>query len=57
MVKIHYVEIKQAEANRPKGVVEQLIEVSPGKAVLLSLTGGRSSPDGLIFVAPQIVSK
>lgn len=57
VVSVRYVEIKQAVANRPKGSLSQPLTASPGKAVLLSLQGGRSSPDGLIYVPPRLVTR
>jgi hypothetical protein len=57
VISVRYVEIKQAEANRPAGSLSQSLTVSPGKAVLLSLQGGRSSPDGMLFVPPRLVTR
>jgi hypothetical protein len=57
IVRLRYVEVKQAEAHRPKGTLDQPVAVSAGEAVLLSLEGGRSSPGASIVVAPRVVAK
>jgi hypothetical protein len=57
VISVRFVEIDQAVANRPEGSLSQSVTVSPGEAVLLSLQGGRSSPDGMIFVLPRLVTK
>jgi len=40
LVKVFYVEINQAVADRPKGFLSESCSVSPGKAVVLCLQGG-----------------
>jgi hypothetical protein len=53
-VTVHYVELGQAVPGRPQGSLSESIVVSPGKAVLLSLQGGRSSPASSIFIPPVL---
>jgi len=55
LVRVHYVETDQAVPWRPQGSLSESIVVSPGKAVILCLQGGRSSPEGSIFVPPLLV--
>ena len=57
LVTVHYVEINQAVMGRPQGALSESIAVSSGRAVLLSLQGGRSSPEGSIFLPPVFVLK
>jgi hypothetical protein len=57
VVSVRYVEIKQAEAHVPAGTLRQSLMVAPGTALLLSLQGGRSSPDGMMYVAPRLMTR
>ena len=57
LVRVHYVEIAMVVAFRPQGTLSEYIVVSPGKAVLLDLQGGRSSPEGSIFIPPVLVEE
>jgi hypothetical protein len=57
LVKVFYVEIKQAVAGRPKGFLSESFSVSPGKAAVLSFQGGRSSPEGMVFIPPKLALK
>jgi hypothetical protein len=56
-VSVFYEEISQGVAWRPRGSVDASFSVSPGKAVVLYMQGGRSSPDGLFFIPPELVFK
>jgi hypothetical protein len=55
LIRVHYVETGQVVPWRPQGSLNESIAVSPGKAVLLCLQGGRSSPEGSIFIPPVLV--
>ena len=57
LVRVHYVETGQVVPWRPQGSLSESIAVSPGKAGLLRLQGGRSSPEGSIYIPPELVLK
>jgi len=57
LVMVFYGETTQTVAGRPKGSLSASFTVSPEKAVILCLQGGRSSPEGLIFLPPELVFK
>lgn len=57
LVRVSYVETGQAVPWRPKGSLSESFTISPGRAVILYLQGGRSSPEGLISVPPALVFK
>jgi len=54
LVSVRYVETSQVVPWRPEGSLNESIVISPGKAVLLCLQGGRSSPEGSIFIPPEL---
>lgn len=56
-VTVSYVEIKQVVGFRPKGSVTIPFTVFPARAVIVSLQGGRSSPESLLFIPPELVLK
>lgn len=53
-VKVFYVESSQVWAFRPEGSLSKLVTVGPGEAAILRLEGGRSSPEGMIFIPPKL---
>jgi ubiquinone/menaquinone biosynthesis C-methylase UbiE len=57
LVKVFYVEISQAVPDRPQGFLSGTFSVSPGKATVLHLQGGRSSPESFIFIPPELAFK
>jgi hypothetical protein len=57
VVRIFYMEIEPIVMGRPEGFLNESFSVSPGRAALLSFQGGRSSPDGLIYIPPELVFK
>jgi hypothetical protein len=57
LVSVYYVETAMAVMGRPSGSLEETVTVAPGKAAILVLQGGRSSPDGLVYVPPVLVEK
>jgi len=57
VIAISYVEIKQAAAWVPKGLLNDSFTISPGKAAIYHLQGGRTSPDRLILIPPELVFK
>jgi hypothetical protein len=57
LVSVSYVETNQVLPYRPEGALGESFTVSPGKAVILHLKGGRSSPESLIFIAPKLAFK
>jgi hypothetical protein len=56
-VKVFYVESSQVLAFRPEGSLSELVTVGPGEAAILRLEGGRSSPEGMIFIPPKLSVK
>lgn len=56
-VKVFYVESSQVWAFRPEGSLSELVTVGPGEAAILRLEGGRSSPEGMIFIPPKLTIK
>lgn len=56
-ITVSYVEIEQVVGFRPKGSVTIPFTVAPAKAVIVSLEGGRSSPESLLFIPPELVLK
>jgi hypothetical protein len=57
LVEVSYAETGMVVMTRPKGTLEGSFTVSPGKAAILSFQGGRSSPEGMVFLAPELVFK
>lgn len=56
-VTVFYVEANQVLGFRPKGSLSESITVSPGEAAIVRFQGGRSSPDTLFFVPPELALK
>jgi hypothetical protein len=54
---VSYVESNQVVPFRPEGSLSASFSVSPGKAIVLCLEGGRSSPEALISIPPKLVFK
>lgn len=57
VVTVFYVEISMAVMGRPEGTLSASLKASPGKAAILHLSGGRSSPEAIIFVPPELLLK
>jgi hypothetical protein len=57
LVNVSYIEIKQVEFGRPSGTLSASFTVLPGKAAILCLQGGRSSPESLMFFPPGLALK
>jgi len=57
LVMVFYGETTQTAAGRPRGSLNASFTVSLGQAVILCLQGGRSSPEGLVFLPPELVFK
>jgi hypothetical protein len=57
LVTVFYVEISQAVPDRPQGFLSGSFSVAPGKAAVLYLQGGRSSPESFIFISPELAFK
>ncbi len=57
VVNVFYVESSQVWAFRPKGSLSESVTLPSGRAAVVRLAGGRSSPEGLIFVPPELVLK
>lgn len=57
LVTVDYAEAGVVVPFRPQGSLSRTIVVSPGKAVLLSFEGGRSSPEASIFIPPVLILK
>lgn len=57
VAKVFYVEANQVLGFRPKGSLSELITVSPGEATIVRFQGGRSSPNTLFFVPPELALK
>jgi hypothetical protein len=55
LISVHYVETSMVVLGRPQGFLSESISVMPGKAVLVSFQGGRSSPEGSMFIPPLLV--
>jgi hypothetical protein len=57
VVTVFYVEANQVLGFRPKGSLSESVTVSPGEAAIVRFQGGRSSPDTLFFVPPELAVK
>ena len=57
LVTVFYVEIGQAAPDRPQGFLSGSFSVVPGKAAIMHLQGGRSSPESFIFIPPELAIK
>ncbi|NIS80250.1 MAG: hypothetical protein GTO14_08580 [Anaerolineales bacterium] len=57
LVRVDYAETGVVVPWRPQGSLSESIKLSPGEAVLLCLQGGRSSPEGSIFIPPVLALK
>jgi hypothetical protein len=57
VISISYVEINQAAAWVPKGLLNGTFSTSAGEAVICHLQGGRTSPERLILIPPELAFK
>lgn len=56
-VSVSFVELAQAAPDRPQGSLSVTVDIAAGRAAIVRLEGGRSSPEGMLYVPPELVVK